>query len=179
LLDYDPVGSLEFFRERHRMESAITARVLHVLPAGDLSYRPHPRSSSAGATAWTIVRGLGVSRQLLEHANAAVSNESHPTLDTLLAEFHISSEAIADRLRSFPPQEWRQERTVTSNGAVILRQPLGQILWLFHVDAIHHRGQLSTYLRPLGAQVPSIYGPSGDEGPTQSDDAIRYERSNQ
>jgi uncharacterized damage-inducible protein DinB len=30
------------------------------------------------------------------------------------------------------------------------------------LDAIHHRGQLSTYLRPMGGKVPSIYGPSGD-----------------
>ena len=35
--------------------------------------------------------------------------------------------------------------------------------WGFFFDAIHHRGQLSTYLRPMGANVPSIYGPSGDE----------------
>jgi uncharacterized damage-inducible protein DinB len=35
--------------------------------------------------------------------------------------------------------------------------------WGFFFDAIHHRGQLSTYLRPMGSTVPSIYGPSGDE----------------
>ncbi len=40
---------------------------------------------------------------------------------------------------------------------------LGEIMWLYHFDLIHHRGQLSTYLRPMGAKVPSIYGKSGDE----------------
>ena len=35
--------------------------------------------------------------------------------------------------------------------------------WGFLFDAIHHRGQLATYLRGMGAKVPSIYGPSADE----------------
>jgi uncharacterized damage-inducible protein DinB len=36
--------------------------------------------------------------------------------------------------------------------------------WGFLFDLIHHRGQLSTYLRPMGSTVPAIYGPSADEG---------------
>ncbi len=36
-------------------------------------------------------------------------------------------------------------------------------VWGFLFDAIHHRGQLSTYLRPMGGKVPSIYGPSADD----------------
>jgi hypothetical protein len=35
--------------------------------------------------------------------------------------------------------------------------------WGFLFDLIHHRGQLSTYLRPMGSTVPAIYGPSADE----------------
>ena len=48
---------------------------------------------------------------------------------------------------------------------VVLERPAGDIVWLFHFDEIHHRGQLSTYLRPMGAKVPSIYGASGDSVP--------------
>ena len=40
---------------------------------------------------------------------------------------------------------------------------MGDFLWYLFFDAIHHRGQLSTYIRPMGGQVPSIYGPSGDD----------------
>ena len=38
----------------------------------------------------------------------------------------------------------------------------GRMAWSFLLDLIHHRGQLSTYLRPMGGKVPSIYGPSAD-----------------
>ena len=44
------------------------------------------------------------------------------------------------------------------------------LTWLSN-HSIHHRGQLSAYLRPMGAKVPAIYGPSGDEMWQQSDAA--------
>ncbi len=39
----------------------------------------------------------------------------------------------------------------------------GEIMWGFLFDQIHHRGQLSTYIRPAGGKVPGIYGPSADD----------------
>jgi uncharacterized damage-inducible protein DinB len=39
----------------------------------------------------------------------------------------------------------------------------GQVFWIMLMDAVHHRGQFSVYLRMVGAKVPSIYGPSLDE----------------
>ena len=35
--------------------------------------------------------------------------------------------------------------------------------WGLFLDLVHHRGQLSTYIRPMGGKVPSIYGPSADD----------------
>lgn len=48
-------------------------------------------------------------------------------------------------------------------GQHIMDQPLGEFLWYLFFDAIHHRRQLSTYIRPMGGKVPQIYGPSGDD----------------
>jgi uncharacterized damage-inducible protein DinB len=41
--------------------------------------------------------------------------------------------------------------------------PVSDILWIMLMDSIHHRGQLSVYVRMAGGKVPSIYGPSADE----------------
>ena len=49
------------------------------------------------------------------------------------------------------------------DGNVAWESSLGDMLFGFLFDAIHHRGQLSSYLRPMGAKVPSIYGPSADD----------------
>jgi uncharacterized damage-inducible protein DinB len=48
---------------------------------------------------------------------------------------------------------------------MVSEQPVSEFLWMIFFDAIHHRGQLTTYLRPMGSKVPAIYGPSGDERP--------------
>jgi uncharacterized damage-inducible protein DinB len=160
--DFDPVGTIEFFRERHRVESATTAKVFRAIPADRLSYRAHPGSSAAGTTAWTIVRCLQVSNHLTHFDNAEVPRIPYPDHHALLAQFHECAERLQQELVTIHETDWLRGRKVTSDGVVLLQQPLGQILWLFLFDGIHHRGQLSTYLRPMGATVPSIYGPSAD-----------------
>ena len=45
---------------------------------------------------------------------------------------------------------------------IVLKDTIGGVLWIALFDAVHHRGQLSTYIRPMGGTVPSIYGPSAD-----------------
>lgn len=163
MAEYDPLGTVAFFRERHRVESATTLRVFAALPFGSLGFAPDPQSSSAGYTAWTIVRCLRLCVDLLRSSTAALSHEAHPEHRNLIAEFSTWSGLLTDGLLGLEQRDWAPDRTVTSNGTTILTQPMGQIFWFFHFDSIHHRGQLSTYLRPLGAKVPSIYGPSGDE----------------
>lgn len=160
--NFDPVGTISFFRERHRIESITTANVLRALPADGLAYRVHPASSTAGTTAWTIVRCLQVCDDLTHSPNAEVPRTPHPDREALIAEFESCAQSLQRELLTMSQASWLEERRVTSGSHVILRQPLGQIFWLFLFDGIHHRGQLSTYLRPLGAKVPSIYGPSAD-----------------
>ena len=43
------------------------------------------------------------------------------------------------------------------------QRPASPMAWSFLFDIVHHRGQITTYLRPMGSTVPQIYGPSGDE----------------
>jgi uncharacterized damage-inducible protein DinB len=48
-------------------------------------------------------------------------------------------------------------------GQEVMNEPGAETAWGFLLDIIHHRGQISTYLRPMGSTVPQIYGPSADE----------------
>ena len=48
-------------------------------------------------------------------------------------------------------------------GGAAWEDTIAKMAWGFLFDAVHHRGQLSTYLRPMGGKVPSIYGPSADD----------------
>ena len=58
--------------------------------------------------------------------------------------------------------KWDGKARLLMNGKPMWETTLGDMLFGFLLDAIHHRGQLSSYLRPMGAKVPSIYGESYD-----------------
>jgi uncharacterized damage-inducible protein DinB len=81
---------------------------------------------------------------------------------TMLAQFEGLSTALSNKLACFSQAQWEQTGRLRIGSQVVLEKTVGEILWLFHFDLIHHRGQLTTYLRPMGSKVPSIYGKSGD-----------------
>jgi uncharacterized damage-inducible protein DinB len=60
-------------------------------------------------------------------------------------------------------EAWGRTVRLLMNGRSVWETTLGDMLFGFLFDAVHHRGQLSSYLRPMGGKVPSIYGPSGDD----------------
>ena len=62
------------------------------------------------------------------------------------------------RWSSLPYEKWNGE--VEFFGA---KRPASPMAWSFLFDIVHHRGQITTYLRPMGSTVPQVYGPSGDE----------------
>ncbi len=61
-------------------------------------------------------------------------------------------------------KQWNAKAAMYMNGKTEAdwTSTKGKMAWSFLLDLIHHRGQLSTYLRPMGGKVPSIYGPSAD-----------------
>jgi uncharacterized damage-inducible protein DinB len=67
-------------------------------------------------------------------------------------------------LASTDAAAWEEDTRMYVGERLVRTAPLGDSVWDFFFDAIHHRGQLTTYIRPMGGKVPSIYGPSGDAG---------------
>jgi uncharacterized damage-inducible protein DinB len=156
---------LEFYKTRFGVENSLTRSVLNAIPADKLDYRPHERSPSTGQIAWTIVRGLFIRIDMASHCSSDVMLESLPSFHEMLDRFDDASRRHAAQLESWSEAAWARTGQLRSGGRVALERPAGDIAWLFLFDEIHHRGQLSTYLRPMGSKVPSIYGPSGDSGP--------------
>jgi len=163
--NFDPIGTVAFFRERQRAEALTTRKVLGAMTPAMLEHRLHPESATIGSMAWTIVRCTRICVELTQIRTTEVPRDPQPTLDELLLSFDSATSEFASALLRMTQQQWEEMRIVTAGLRTLLEQPLGSICWLFHVDAIHHRGQLSVFLRPFGAKVPSIYGPSGDSQP--------------
>jgi hypothetical protein len=78
-------GTVEFYRERHAVETPLTLEVLRALPADKLAYKPHEQSSSAEAIFWTIVRCLITRNEVAAVGEADLTAEPPPSYRTMLA----------------------------------------------------------------------------------------------
>lgn len=164
MLNSDAPGPLEFYKNRFDIENNLTRNIPKAIPPDKLDYRPHERSPSTGQVAWTIVRGLHVRVDVTSQGSSDVIRDPHPALAEIVNRFEEMSRRHAVQLKSFPLKNWSRVGQLRVGDRIAMEGPASNIVWLFHFDEIHHRGQLSTYLRPMGAKVPSIYGPSGDSG---------------
>ena len=158
-------GPLEFYKARVGVENSLTRNVLKAIPADKLDYRPHERSPSTGQIAWTIVRGLSIRIDMASQGNSDIVLAPPPNFLEILDRFEDASRRHAAQLESWSEAAWGRTGQLRAGSRVALEQPAADICWFFLFDEIHHRGQLSSYLRPMGAKVPSIYGASGDSVP--------------
>jgi uncharacterized damage-inducible protein DinB len=139
-------------------ESKTTRKVLAKIPEGS-DYRPDPKSRTAREIAWQIVCEEKMIIDALENGKADWSPPPVPSsIDEVVQTYEKQSEEIAKRWKALPDDRWNG--TLQFFGS---ERPASPMAWSFLFDIVHHRGQISTYLRPMGSTVPQIYGPSGDE----------------
>ena len=152
----------EFYLERRRAEVPVFLSVLKALPADRLSYQPHDRSPSAEQIVWTLTSELRACLDAATQFKAEWKVEPPPPLREMVDLFERRSNELSDVVSNMDEASWNRAVQFYYNGKVVSEQPIGQFLWFIFFDAIHHRGQLSAYLRPMGGNVPAIYGPSAD-----------------
>jgi len=152
-------------------EAATTRRVLERVPDQQLAWKPHPKSMSLGQLAMhvaTIPQGISRIAQVDQfEVNPANFNPPEPkSKDEILAALDSSVEAAHQYLASVSEPAADATWRAMFQGREIMAMPRAVMLrTLMFNHWIHHRGQLSVYLRLLDAPVPSIYGPSADENP--------------
>jgi uncharacterized damage-inducible protein DinB len=137
---------LDIFQPSVRKEHATTLRVLQAVPAGHESYRPHPNSRSTLELVWHIA---SVDIWFLDIA-LWYEDEFPPKLANVV---------------NLPAEFWAKQLPFFG----IFNLPAVMYLQFMLNHTIHHRGQLSAYLRPMGGKVPNVYGGSFDE-PMESTD---------
>jgi uncharacterized damage-inducible protein DinB len=152
------MGEKALFTNFWIKESKTTRNVLARIPEGS-QYRPDPKSRTAQEIAWQIVCEEIMLIEALESGSAAWSPAPTPESMTAIVEtYQTQSASIADRLKRLPDARW--DGTLEFFGK---QRPASPMAWSFLFDIVHHRGQITTYLRPMGSTVPQIYGPSADE----------------
>jgi uncharacterized damage-inducible protein DinB len=154
--------SREFYLQRRQVEHPIFLRVLEALPGDRIDYKPHERSPSAKDVLWTLTNELKSCIDVVSEHKALWNAQPAPSYDEMLRLFGQWSNELSERVGKMDDVSWNAVAKFYVNGKVVSEQQIGQFLWYIHFDAIHHRGQLSAYLRPMGGKVPAIYGPSAD-----------------
>ena len=139
-------------------ESRTTRKVLSRIPEGS-DYRPDPKSRTAREIAWQIVCEEKMIIDALESGKAEWAPPPLPaTMKEVLDAYDKQSAAMDRRWQALPKDRW--DGSMEFFGS---QRPASPMAWSFLFDIVHHRGQITTYLRPMGSKVPQIYGPSGDE----------------
>ena len=139
-------------------ESKTTRNVLARIPEGS-DYRPDPKSRTAQEIAWQIVCEEKMLMDALESGKTEWAPAPMPaSMKEVLGTYEQQSADLSKRWRALPAERW--------NGSLEFfgsQRPASPMAWSFLFDIVHHRGQITTYLRPMGSTVPQIYGPSADE----------------
>jgi uncharacterized damage-inducible protein DinB len=156
--------TIEQFRGAYATEHARTKKVLSAFPAEQSEFKPHEKSNSARQLAWTFVVEEMMMLKTLTSEPVLGSGFPPPpdSWQTIVDQFDEQHERVMKQLRtgdgaSLAPVKFFTGPKQTADFAAM------DFLWFMLFDQIHHRGQMSSYLRPAGGKVPAIYGPSGDE----------------
>jgi uncharacterized damage-inducible protein DinB len=153
----------EFLLADFTYEMQATLGVLGAVPAGKLGYQPDAKSKT----------GLGLCRHLaLEDAwilnSIADGAFSNPPDDSDACGIMTPADAVA-RYKADVPKAMDRVRALSGEQLLkvidllgMVQMPAVNFISLAQKHSVHHRGQLSTYLRPMGGKVPGIYGPTAD-----------------
>ena len=139
-------------------EAKTTRKVLERIPEGS-TYRPDAKSRTAQEIAWQIVCEEKMIIEAVENGTAEWAPPTMPvSMKDVLEAYSRQSATMTERWKALPADRWNG--TIEFFGG---QRPSSGMAWSFLFDIVHHRGQISTYLRPMGSTVPQIYGPSHDE----------------
>jgi uncharacterized damage-inducible protein DinB len=152
-------------------EMGSTRRVLERIPDGQFGWQPHPKSMTLGRLAehlaelpqWVGVT-VGQSEFDIGTARRPEGYASPETRDTVLAMFDANVASARSALADKTDAELLAPWTLLKSGQAMFTMPKAGVLRAFVMNHIvHHRGQMTVYLRLHNVPLPSIYGPSADE----------------
>ncbi len=167
---YDSQGECMSEKEQYlttyEKEYAVTLNVLRAYPAAKADLKPHARCKSTKDLAWNFAFESFAGMQGMDGTFPFPPKgmpDQPASWDGVVGAVDGAFRKLGDKVRKM--SEADLNKTVQF---FVAPKQMGDIrrmdlLWFLMMDMIHHRGQLSVYLRMADGKVPSIYGPSGDE----------------
>lgn len=150
-------------------EASSTKRMLERVPAEKFDWKPHEKSMTLGRLAAHVaeIPGLmtaALTTEELDFAKGQYPRITPTTLEELMQKYQQTYDKAIETLTAASDESLLQSWTLRRGDHVIFTNPrIAAIRSLVMNHFIHHRGQLSVYLRLLNVPLPGIYGPSADE----------------
>ena len=158
------MSNIIFFRSMLESELKATSEIISALPFENIHYRPHERSRSAYEIAEHIIAHAFDFQVILNNLicdECLVMPFTNPQNGSEKLEQYWKD--TISMLNGYDEDRWNNEMVeLQINGNPLLSLPRANMMWFFLFDIIHHRGQLSTYIRPMGGKNPAVYGFSAD-----------------
>ena len=157
--------NFEFFAQCVENETPAFVKVLRAIPQDRLDYRPHEKNTPAGALAWQMTTEMESLLQLFDN-NGVIDYKLDPNVPSVAEmadRFERASKTLVGKLKDADADWWKGPGRFLFNGKTVWEASISELGWGFLFDLIHHRGQMTAYLRPMGGKVPAVYGPSADE----------------
>jgi uncharacterized damage-inducible protein DinB len=155
----------EYLVEVIEAELPAFIRVFEALPTDQLEWRPDPKSRSAIVLASSMAEEPHQLLEVMETGAFDFKAGEQPKFNSgqeAAVRFKNAMEKLKAIIVGMDEQAWKSEAKMLVNGEDMWKTTKGEMAWGFIFDLIHHRGQLATYIRPMGGKVPAIYGPSAD-----------------
>jgi uncharacterized damage-inducible protein DinB len=153
----------DFLAADFEYEMQTTLRVFEAVPTGHLGYKPDPKAKNG----LDLVRHITLEDEWILNSIADGEFKAPPAGDDscgimspadAIARYKQKVPAALKRVRAMPAEKL----TANIDLLGLIQMPAINFLAMAIKHSVHHRGQLSTYLRPMGGKNPSIYGPSAD-----------------
>ena len=155
----------DMFLNAWQREFGTTMKILKQLPADKASFKPAvEKTKSAKDLATVFIQELGVADGVVKgKIDFGGQMPSFATYADVLNAYESTFKSMVPKVQGMSEVDWNAKITVPVGPKQMGEVRRADMLWMMLMDSVHHRGQFSIYLRMVGAKVPSIYGPSGDE----------------
>jgi len=158
------VSEKEMYLQGWEREAQTTVKVLKAFPPDKLDFKPHEKSRSARDLAWTFVGEEAMVEMIVKgKIDFGGSPQAPATMAEILSAYEATHKGMVEKVKSMSEADYNSTIQFPVGPKQMGDFRKADVLWMMMMDAIHHRGQFSVYLRMAGGKVPSIYGPSADE----------------
>ena len=155
----------DMFLQTCERELALNLKALRAYPPDRLDYRPHEKNRTARELAWIFAAEQGVVDMTMK-GKIDFSGQAPPppkTMNEILTAYEQMYKANLGKIKAMSEADYNSPIDWPTGPGKMMSMRKADVLWITVMDAVHHRGQMTVYIRLAGGKVPALYGPSADE----------------